>query len=92
MSRGVISAGGSVEEASLDADWRYVMDRRRSPEEVETRAETALSVTCTFSESAICASLAEVELVSRGLNLNLEHRDARGSMILPRPHQPEVLK
>jgi hypothetical protein len=37
-------------------------------------------------------SLAEVELVSRGLNLNLEQRDAKGSMILPATHQPEIAK
>jgi len=78
----VIGAGGTVEEESLDADWRYVMDRRRSPAEVETRADMTSSAICTFSESAICESLAEVELVSRGLNLNLEQRDAKGSMIL----------
>lgn len=58
------------------------MDRRRSPAEVNTRVEMTSSVTCTCSESAICRSLDEVEFVSRGLNLNLEQRDARGSMIL----------
>jgi hypothetical protein len=92
MSRGAIGAGGSVEVASLDADWRYVIDRRRSPAEVETRAEMTSSVTCTRSESAICASLAEVEPVSRGLNLNLEQRDAKGSIILRGARQPEVVK
>ena len=66
------------------------MDRRRSPAEVETSAEMTSSVTCTRSESAICASLAEVELVSRGLNLNLEHRDAKGSIILRVTHQLET--
>jgi hypothetical protein len=68
------------------------MDRRRSPAEVETRAEMTSSLTCTFSESAIWVSLAEVELVSRGLNLNLEQRDAKGSMILANTCQLEVLK
>lgn len=82
ISREVIGAGGTVEEASLDADWKYVMDRRRSPAEVETRAETTSSVTVICSEFAICLSLKEVEFVSRGLNLNLEQRDAKGSMIL----------
>lgn len=68
------------------------MDRRRSPVEVETRAEITSSVTCTCSESAIFASLAEVELVSRGLNLNLEQRDAKGSMILRGAHQLRTVK
>jgi len=58
------------------------MDRRRSPAEVETSAEMTSLVARTCSESAICASLVEVELVSRGLNLNLEQRDAKGSIIL----------
>ena len=88
----MIGAGGTVEEESLDADWRYVIDRRRSPAEVETRAEITSSATCTCSERAICASLAEVEFVSRGLNLNLEQRDAKGSMILRETHQPETLE
>ena len=92
MSRGVIGAGGTVEEESLDADWRYVIDRRRSPAEVKTRAEMTSSTTGTCSESAICANLAEVELVSRGLNLNFEQRDAKGSMILGRAHQLESVK
>lgn len=69
-----------------------MIDRRRSPAEVETRAEMTCSVTCTCSESAICASLAEVELISRGLNLNLEQREAKGSMILRGPRQPDVAK
>jgi len=68
------------------------MDRRRSPAEVETRAEMTSSATCTCSEIAICASLAEVEPVSRGLNLNFEQRDANGSMILRGIHQPDTLK
>lgn len=68
------------------------MDRRRSPAEVETSAEMTSSVTCTCSESAICASLVEVELVSRGLNLNLEQRDAKGSIILRVTRQSKTVK
>lgn len=68
------------------------MERRRSPAEVETSTEITSSVTCTRSESAICASLAEVEPVSRGLNLNLEQRDAKGSIILQEMDQPDAVK
>ena len=68
------------------------MDRRRSPAEVETRAETTSSATCTCSECAICAILAKVELVSRGLNRNLEQRDAKGSIILRGARQLGTVK
>lgn len=68
------------------------MERRRSPAEVATSTEITSSVTCTRSESAICASLAEVEPVSRGLNLNLEQRDAKGSIILREMDQLDAVK
>ena len=67
------------------------MERRRSPAEVETSTEITSSVTCTRSDCAICASLAEVEPVSRGLNLNLEQRDAKGSIILKEIRQPDAV-
>ena len=58
------------------------MARRRSPCEVAMRASMASGEMGTFSAEAICARRVEVEIESRGLKRNLEHREARGSMIL----------
>lgn len=68
--------------ARREADWRYVIDRRRSPCEVAMSVSRTSELRSTFSEDAMYASRAEVDAVSRGLKRNLEHREARGSMIL----------
>lgn len=85
MSLGMMSVGGFVDMERREADCRYVIARRRSPWEVLMRAEITVSDTGTFSAFAISVRRAEVDVGSRGLKRNLEHRDARGSMIL-RPY------
>lgn len=82
MSAGVIGLGGFVDSARREADWRYVIDRLRSPSDVRMRAENAGGETVMCSERAMCSSRDLVAESSNGVNLNLEHRDARGSMIL----------
>ena len=82
ISRGKMGVGGSVAPESRAADCRYVMARRRSPEDVEMRAEMTGSFTGTFSMVAMCSRRSLADEVSRGLKRNFEHRDARGSMIL----------
>jgi hypothetical protein len=74
--------GGSVEAESRAADCKYVMARRRSPEDVEIRAEITSSLAGTCSTRAICSRRSLAEEESRGLKRNFEHRDASGSMIL----------
>lgn len=84
MSAGVIGVGGVVLCARRDADWRYVIERRRSPCEVPMSVAMTGAGTAMFSADAIDASRAEVEASSSGLKRNLEQRDASGSMMLQR--------
>jgi hypothetical protein len=59
-----------------------VMDRRRSPAEVLISVEMTSGLIGTCSVAAMYESREDVEEASRGVNRNLEQRDARGSMIL----------
>ena len=82
ISRGSMVDGGSVEAESRAADCRYVMARRRSPEDVEMRADITSCFTGTCSTRAICSRRCLADEESRGLKRNFEQRDASGSMIL----------
>jgi hypothetical protein len=77
-----MGVGGSVAPERRAADCRYVMARRRSPEDVEIRAEMTVSFTGTCSTVAMCSRRSLADELSRGLKRNFEHRDASGSMIL----------
>jgi len=91
ISSGRIGVGGSVALESRAADCRYVMARRRSPEDVEIRAEMTAGFTGTCSTAAMCSRRSLVDELSRGLKRNFEHRDARGSMILHASVGPQDL-
>jgi hypothetical protein len=58
------------------------MERRRSPEEVEMSVEMTEGSRGMCSAVAIWDRRAEVEVESSGVKRNLEHREARGSIIL----------
>jgi len=82
MSCGVMGVCGSVDVERRDADWRYVIERRRSPEEVEMSVAITEGSRGMRSVVAIWDRRVEVEIESSGVKRNLEHRDARGSIIL----------
>ena len=62
------------------------MERRRSPDEVEISVEMTEGSRMMCSAVAIWNSRAEVDAESSGVKRNLEHRDARGSIILLSQH------
>jgi hypothetical protein len=74
--------GGFVEEDNREADCRYVMARRRSPEEVLMRVSMTFESIVILSAEAMYDNLSDADSESRGVKRNFEHRDARGSMIL----------
>ena len=74
--------GGFVEEDNREADCRYVMARRRSPDEVVMRASITFESIVIFSFEAMYDNLIDADSESSGVKRNFEHRDARGSMIL----------
>ena len=74
--------GGFVEEDNREADCRYVIARRRSPEEVVMRASITFESIVIFSVEAMWDNLRDADSESKGVKRNFEHRDARGSMIL----------
>jgi hypothetical protein len=78
----VIGVGGLVDAERREADWRYVMERRRSPEEVEMSVEMTEGSRGMCSAAAIWKSRVDVDFESSGVKRNFEHRDARGSIIL----------
>ena len=78
----MIGVGGLVEAERREADWRYVIERRRSPDEVDMSVEMTEGSRVMRSAVAIWESRTEVEAESRGVKRNLEQRDARGSIIL----------
>ena len=82
ISDGRIGVGGFVEEDNREADCRYVMARRRSPDEVVMRASMTFESIVIFSVEAIYDNLIDADSESSGVKRNFEHRDARGSMIL----------
>lgn len=86
-----MGVGGSVALERRAADCRYVMARRRSPEDVEMRAEMTALFTGTCSTVAMCSRRSLADEESRGLKRNFEHRDARGSMILGAGIEPEQI-
>lgn len=63
------------------------MERRKSPEEVEMSVEMTDGSRGMCSAAAIWERRAEVEVESSGVKRNLEHREARGSMILLFQHR-----
>lgn len=65
-----------------EADCKYVIERRRSPEEVEISVEMTEGSRWMCSAVAIWKRRVEVEMESSGVKRNFEHRDARGSIIL----------
>ena len=71
-----------MEEDNREADCRYVMARRRSPEEVVMRASITFESILIFSVEAMYDSLRDAASESSGVKRNFEHRDARGSIIL----------
>lgn len=77
-----MGVGGIVDDESRDADCRYVMARRRSPDEVLIRALITAGFASMCSVVAIYESREKEDFESSGVNRNLEQRDARGSMIL----------
>lgn len=85
MSRGEMVVSVSLAADRRAADCKYVMALRRSPPEVEMRAEKTSGFTRSCSERAICSRRFVEDESSRGLKRNLEHREARGSMILCDP-------
>ena len=74
--------GGFVEEDNREADCRYVIARRRSPDEVVIRASITFGLIVIFSFEAMYDNLIDADSEFRGVKRNFEHRDARGSMIL----------
>jgi len=82
ISDGRIGVGGFVEEDNRDADCRYVMARRRSPEDVVMRASMTFELISIFSVEAMYDNLRDADSESSGVKRNFEHRDARGSIIL----------
>lgn len=74
--------GGLVDDESREADCRYVIARRRSPEEVDIKASMTPASTLMCSASAMYARRDVEEVESSGVKRNLEQRDARGSIIL----------
>lgn len=77
-----MGVGGVDAEDNREADCRYVIARRRSPPETARRASVTGGVIGIFSVSAMCCTRTADETLSRGLKRNLEHREARGSIIL----------
>jgi hypothetical protein len=63
------------------------MERRRSPEEVEISVEMTEGSRGICSAVAIWERRAKVEVGSSGVKRNLEHREARGSIILSLDNQ-----
>jgi len=82
ISVAVIGVGGLVEDERREADCRYVIARRKSPDEVDIKVSMTGLSTLMCSASAMYTRRDVDEVASSGVKRNLEQRDARGSIIL----------